>query len=57
MIRPDLAEGRLIQLSEISVLEGFDYYLTQSSLTPTDAGRRRARQAFLSWIRSEQAAG
>ncbi len=57
MIRPDLAEGRLIQLSDISVLESLDYYLTQSSLTPTDAARRRARQAFLSWIRSEQAKG
>lgn len=26
MIRPDLAEGRLIQLSDISVLESLDYY-------------------------------
>lgn len=53
MIRPDLAAGRLVQLSQISVLEGFDYYLTQSSLTPRDATRRRARQAFLSWIEEE----
>lgn len=56
MIGPDLAEGRLLQLSEVSVLEDFDYYLTQSSLTPRDAARRKARQAFLSWIRSERAA-
>ncbi|MDS9469742.1 LysR substrate-binding domain-containing protein [Paracoccus sp. MBLB3053] len=57
MIQPDLAEGRLVQLSEISVLEDFGYYLTQSSLIPIDGARRRARQAFLSWIRSEQGEG
>lgn len=57
MIQPDLAEGRLIQLSEISILESFDYYLTESHRTPVDGTRRRARQAFLSWLRSQQAAG
>ena len=57
MVQPDLAEGRLVQLSEISVLENFDYYLTESSMIPIDAARRRARQAFLSWIRAERAAG
>lgn len=57
MIRPDLAEGRLVQLSEISVLEGFNYYLTQSDMVPLDPARHRARQALLSWIRSEQEAG
>ncbi|MFC3170357.1 LysR family transcriptional regulator [Paracoccus fontiphilus] len=55
MIGPDLAEGRLVQLSDMSVLEEYDYYLIQSSLTPRDAGRRKAREAFLSWIRQEQA--
>lgn len=55
MIGPDLAEGRLIQLSEISVLDDFDYYLIQSNLTPRDAGRRKAREAFLAWIGQEQA--
>lgn len=54
MIQPDLAEGRLVQLSDISVLENFDYYLTQSSLTSRDAPRRKARQAFLSWIEDER---
>ncbi|MCZ0962673.1 LysR family transcriptional regulator [Paracoccus benzoatiresistens] len=54
MIRSDLAEGRLVQLSEVSVLEEFDYYLTRSNLTPRDSGRRKARQAFLSWVESEQ---
>jgi len=57
MIQPDLAEGRLVQLSEISVLESFDYYLTESGMIPVDNARRRARHAFLSWIRAEQAAG
>lgn len=55
MIRPDLAEGRLVQLSGISVLEDFDYYLSQSDLTPRDPVRRKARKAFLSWIEDEQA--
>jgi DNA-binding transcriptional LysR family regulator len=50
MIQPDLAAGHLVQLSDISVLDEFDYYLTQSNLTPRDAGRRKARQTFLSWI-------
>lgn len=57
MIGPDLAEGRLVQLSEISVLEEFDYYLTQSDLTPRDPVRGRARRAFLSWIEDERASG
>lgn len=55
MIQPDLAAGHLVQLSDISVLDAFDYYLTQSSLTPRDAGRRRARQIFLSWIEDARA--
>lgn len=56
MIRPDLAEGRLVQLSEVSVLDRFDYYLTQSELTRRDVAQRRARQVFLAWIRAERAA-
>lgn len=55
MVGPDLKEGRLVQLSESSVLDEFDYYLIQSNLTPRDAGRRRAREAFLAWIGQEQA--
>lgn len=54
MIGPDLAEGRLVQLSGMSVLEEFDYYLVQSFLTPRDSGRRKARDAFLGWIRQEK---
>lgn len=54
MIRPDLAAGHLVQLSEISVLDEFDYYLIQSNLTPRDSGRRKAREVFLSWIDDER---
>ncbi|MGP9805347.1 LysR family transcriptional regulator [Paracoccus sp. NSM] len=54
MIRPDLAEGRLVQLSDLSVLEDFDYYLTQSQLTEGDAARRKARRTFLDWIEAER---
>ena len=54
MIRPDLAEGRLVQLSDLSVLEDFTYYLTQSRLTEGDAARRKARQAFIAWIEAER---
>lgn len=56
MIGPDLAEGRLVQLSERSVLDEYNYYLIQSSQTLRDTGRRRAREAFLSWIKNEQVA-
>lgn len=55
IVGPDLAAGRLVQLSDIAVHEEFDYYLTQSSLTPRDPGRRRARQVFLDWIEDERA--
>lgn len=54
MIESDLAQGSLVQLSDMSVLDEFDYYLIQSSLTPREPGRRKAREAFLSWIRQEQ---
>ncbi len=56
MMGPDLAERRLVQLSEISVLEDLDYYLIQSSLTPRGARRRKAGEAFLAWIGQEQTA-
>lgn len=57
MIRPDLEAGRLVQLSDIPVLEEFDYYLVQSDPQMRDPARRRARQAFLSWLEIERAAG
>lgn len=57
MIAPDLAQGRLVPLSDLSVLEDFGDDLTQHSLTPRDSGLRKARQAFLAWIDQEKAAG
>lgn len=54
MIQPDLAEGRLVQLSDIPVLEDFDYYLTQSQMTDRDAARRRARLLFLEWVEDQR---
>lgn len=56
-IRSDLAEGRLVRLSDVSVLDGFDYNLSRSDLTPRDPVRRKARRAFLSWIDGGRAAG
>ena len=44
MIAPDLAQGRLVPLSDLSVLEDFGDDLTQHSLTPRDSGLRKARQ-------------
>ncbi|SMO94533.1 LysR family transcriptional regulator [Paracoccus laeviglucosivorans] len=54
MIQSDLTEGRLVKLADEAVLEDFDYYLTESSMIPAHGARKRARQLFLSWIRSEQ---
>ncbi|MTH34368.1 LysR family transcriptional regulator [Paracoccus limosus] len=56
MVEPDLAEGRLVALSDIAVLEGFSYYLTRSDRVAMDAARQRARQAFLDWIAEEEGA-
>jgi DNA-binding transcriptional LysR family regulator len=44
MIRPDLEAGRLVQLSEVSVLEEFGYHLVPGSLAQT--GQMRA---FRDW--------
>lgn len=53
MIGPDLDQGRLVRLSDISVLEGFDYYLTRSTETP--AGHKTAAvQAFCAWLTAER---
>jgi len=54
MIQSDLVEGRLVQLSDIPVLEDFDYYLTQSQMTDRDAARRRARLLFLEWVEDQR---
>lgn len=57
MIGADLAQGRLVQLSDVEVMETFDYWLIQSDLPPRDPPRQRARQLFLSWIMQERLAG
>lgn len=54
IIEPDLAAGRLVRLSDIPVMEQFDYYLTRSDLTAPDGSRAKARQAFLDWLRLEK---
>lgn len=53
MIGPDLDQGRLVQLSNIFVLESFNYYLTQSAEEP--AGRKAAAlRAFGTWLTAER---
>ncbi|WP_199259934.1 LysR substrate-binding domain-containing protein [Paracoccus binzhouensis] len=55
MIGPDLAEGRLVRLSDIAVLEQFDYYLTQSDAAPPNSDRIEARRVFVEWLMAERA--
>ncbi len=47
MIRPDLEAGRLVQLSEVSVMEDWGYHLVSGGLA--DAARMQAAQAFRDW--------
>lgn len=51
MIRPDLEAGRLVQLSEVSVLEEFGYHLVAGSLAQT--GQMRAFQDWAFAARDE----
>lgn len=48
MIRDDLDTGRLVQLSSISVLEQFNYYLVSGN--PAEPSIRIAMQAFTDWV-------
>ncbi len=48
MIRDDLDMGRLVQLSHISVLERFNYYLVSGN--PAEPSIRTAMQAFMDWV-------
>ncbi len=48
MIHDDLDTGRLIQLSPISVLEQFNYYLV--SAIPAEPSIRTALDAFMAWV-------
>ncbi|RJL16361.1 LysR family transcriptional regulator [Paracoccus siganidrum] len=56
MIATDLAEGALVRLSDIAVLEEFDYYLTISDAPVADEARLAARAAFIDWVLAERAA-
>jgi LysR family glycine cleavage system transcriptional activator len=47
MIRPDLETGRLVQLSEVSVMEDWGYHLVTGRLG--EGAQRRAAQAFRDW--------
>lgn len=47
MIRPDLEAGRLVQLSEVSVMEDWGYHLITGALA--EDGQARAVQAFRDW--------
>lgn len=54
MIAPDLAHGRLVRLSDITVLEDFEYYLIHSDRNPdTDIGTER-RNLFVEWLEEER---
>ncbi|WJS87059.1 LysR substrate-binding domain-containing protein [Paracoccus sp. TOH] len=54
MVAPDLAEGRLVRLSDIAVLEQFDYYLTRSDAAPPNSDRIEARRVFVEWLMAER---
>ncbi|MCF3973260.1 LysR family transcriptional regulator [Paracoccus salsus] len=56
MIQPDLESGRLVRLSDITVLEDYGYFLTISNLAERRSGIADARTAFLGWLAEEQAA-
>lgn len=48
MIHDDLDTGRLVQLSSVSVLEQFNYYLVSG--TPAEPSIKSAMQAFMDWV-------
>jgi len=49
MVAPDIAEGRLVKLAEMSMLEAFAYYLVY----PEASHARRKVAAFRAWILGE----
>lgn len=55
MIAPDLMEGRLVRLSDITVLEDFNYYLIQSDRHPDRQICAEAREVFVNWLGEERA--
>lgn len=54
MIEPDLADGRLIKLSDLSVLDNFDYYVATSAKPVRNKSLSRMRQTFLNWLTDER---
>lgn len=54
MIQPDLIAGRLVQLSDISVLEQFDYYLIQPDRHPDYEICAGTRDVFVRWLKEEK---
>ncbi|KGJ02070.1 LysR family transcriptional regulator, glycine cleavage system transcriptional activator [Paracoccus halophilus] len=55
MIEPDLVDGRLIKLSEVTVLEEFAYYLVMSRIQARRQSVARKRETFLKWLFEERA--
>lgn len=51
MVAPDIAEGRLVRLADVSMLEAFAYYLVY----PEASQARRKVAAFRDWILGEAA--
>ncbi|QCI68024.1 transcriptional regulator GcvA [Phreatobacter stygius] len=51
MVAPDIAEGRLVKLADVAMLEAFAYYLVY----PEASHARRKVAAFRSWILGEAA--
>jgi DNA-binding transcriptional LysR family regulator len=48
MLQDDLESGRLIQLSDITVMESFNYYLVEHAIS--DTATARATHAFRTWL-------
>lgn len=54
MIEPDLADGLLVKLSDLSVLDNFDYYVATSAKPIRNKSLSRMRQTFLNWLTDER---
>lgn len=53
MIEPDLQDGRLVKLSDVSVLDEFDYYLMTPTLPAQTKAVARLRDTFLAWLKQQ----
>lgn len=54
MIEPDLVDGRLIKLSDVTVLDEFGYYLIISGVPARRQSVMRMRETFLKWLFEER---